>query len=53
MSSPSREIVLGNIRKALHGNPAPMPFPEADKQTNFFVHEDISPEEKFAAEFNK
>ena len=53
MATPSREIVLGNIRKALRDNPAPMPFPEVEKKEGIYVREDIGVEEKFASEFAK
>jgi len=53
MTSPSRENILGSIRKALIENHVPMPFPEADKLTSFFATDNKSMEEKFAFEFNK
>lgn len=49
----SREEILGKIKTALQASSVPMPFPEADKSTDFFVHEEISPDEKFAQEFSK
>lgn len=53
MSSQSREKILGKIKTALQESSVPMPFPEADKATEFFAEDAISPEEKFAAEFSK
>lgn len=53
MASPSREIILSKIRKSLAENAIPIPFPEAEKSTDFFVKEDIGIEEKFASEFSK
>ncbi len=51
MTSNSRETIIGKIRKALKEHALPMPFPEADKLNDFFEHEDVGPEEKFAQEF--
>ena len=51
MSSQARETILGSIRKSLDENSLPMPFPNAEKATDFYVSEDISIEEKFAEEF--
>jgi L-lactate dehydrogenase complex protein LldG len=51
MSSQAREIILGKIRKSLSENSVDMPFPEAEKATDFFAKEDLTPEEKFAKEF--
>jgi len=53
MSGPSREIILGTIRKALSENQVPMPFPESEKLHDFFAKEELSLEEKFAQEFTK
>lgn len=51
MSSQARENILGSIRKSLEENSLPMPFPEADRNEEFYIAEDISIEEKFAQEF--
>lgn len=53
MSGQSREIILGNIRKALNESKVAMPFPDADKKSEFFVPAQDSPEEHFATEFSK
>lgn len=53
MAGNSRENIIGKIRKALGEHQLPMPFPEADKATDFYTNEKISPEEKFAIEFSK
>jgi L-lactate dehydrogenase complex protein LldG len=51
MSGQARENILGKIRKALSENAVEMPFPEAEKTTDFFVKEELTAEEKFAKEF--
>ncbi len=51
MTSQAREIILGKISKSLSENAVDMPFPEAEKPVDFFVHESLSAEEKFANEF--
>lgn len=53
MSSQSREVILGKIRKSLSEHSVAMPFPEAEKSTDFFVVPDLSLEESFAHEFTK
>jgi L-lactate dehydrogenase complex protein LldG len=52
MKGNAREKILGEIRKALDAHSLEMPFPEADKVSNFYVREELSIEEKFAKEFN-
>lgn len=53
--SKSRESILGRIKRSLTGYKAPMPFPEAEKQTlaEVFASSDLSDEELFAQEFTK
>ena len=51
MSGQARENILGKIRKALSEHSVEMPFPEADKASDFFVKEELTAEEKFAKEF--
>ena len=52
MAGNSREAIIGKIRKALSDDKVAMPFPEVDKLNDFFVKDDLSPEEKFVAEFS-
>lgn len=53
MSGQSRETILNTIRKALSENAVPMPFPESEKEHDFFAKSELSLEEKFAEEFTK
>jgi L-lactate dehydrogenase complex protein LldG len=52
MGGNSREAIIGKIRKALSDDKVAMPFPEVDNLNDFFVKDDLSPEEKFVAEFS-
>jgi len=51
MSSQAREIILSSIRKSLSESEVPIPFPEAEKKTDFFAKDDLTAEEKFAEAF--
>jgi L-lactate dehydrogenase complex protein LldG len=51
-TSRSRENILSRIRKGLGGEPVPMPFPEAEKETKkLFADDGSAPEEQFAKAF--
>jgi L-lactate dehydrogenase complex protein LldG len=52
-SQSSREQILSKIKAGLSAHALEMPFPEADKQTDFFTEAETSIEEKFATEFTK
>ena len=53
-TSVARENILGRIRKGLGGEPLPMPFPDAEKESdNVYVNDRTAPEEVFAEEFIK
>jgi L-lactate dehydrogenase complex protein LldG len=51
--SSAREQILGKIKQALKEHQVAMPFPEAEKEQEIFAPQDVSIEEKFAAEFSK
>ena len=42
MSSQAREIILSSIRKSLSESEVPIPFPEAEKKTDFFAKDDLT-----------
>jgi len=53
-TSVARENILSKIRKGLAGEPLPMPFPEAEKESDeVYVNTGIANEELFAEEFIK
>ena len=53
-TSVARENILSKIRKGLGGEPLPMPFPDAEKETDtVYANAGIAPEELFAEEFIK
>jgi len=53
-TSKARENILSNIRKALGGQPLPMPFPDVDKDvSSIYPNSGIAPEELFAEAFIK
>jgi len=53
-TSKARENILGKIRKGLAGQPLPMPFPDAEKETgNLYAGTDVAMEEVFAEAFIK
>jgi L-lactate dehydrogenase complex protein LldG len=53
MNVNARDKILNSIRKSLDENKVSMPFPEVDKETDFFTKSDTSLEEHFAQEFIK
>ena len=51
-TSKARENILSRIRKGLAEQPLPMPYPEAEKNTDdLYSHEDSTDEEQFAQAF--
>src|ERR1035437_6210351 len=53
-TSKARENILSRIRKGLGGQPVPMPFPEAEKETGaIYTGTGVAMEEVFAEAFIK